>query len=288
MADIRQQLQHRLTSFAAPAGGLVVALLAWADARLGAGAPLWLLAVLPVGLVALAAGRTAALRTAGLFGLATLFLAAGRPDGLFGAEALWFADLALRTAFLAAAALAAAAWRSSVLRGAAVEAEWKDSRSGLVGRDLFFARLDHEVARHARYQRPYTLAYLSVDEFETVVYRQGEETGTLLLRTVGSILQANLRDTDTAARTGETEFAILLPETDAEAGAVVCRKLQERLQAAVERNGWPASFSLGAVTPVDAQPSVRELAQHAYQRLHTARTARADHIDFGELVLPAA
>src|SRR5581483_8933274 len=76
---------------------------------------------------------------------------------------------------------------------------------------------DREKNRVRRYKHPLTLAYMDIDNFKVINDRFGHQIGDVLLVWVAKMINRNLRATDFVARVGGDEFAILLPETGAEA-----------------------------------------------------------------------
>ena len=92
-----------------------------------------------------------------------------------------------------------------------------DSLTGLANRATFLERLDLELARHRRFERPFSLAVLDCDDFKVVNDAHGHLEGDRLLQVAAATLRVALRKTDLACRLGGDEFAVLLPETDAAA-----------------------------------------------------------------------
>jgi len=118
-----------------------------------------------------------------------------------------------------------------------------------VANSRYFAEIAlQEIRRAGRYQHPFTVAYLDIDDFKRVNDQWGHSTGDALLAEVARSMQDNIRATDSVARMGGDEFALLLPETGYEASDVVVRKVREGLLAAMRGKGWPVTFSIGVVT----------------------------------------
>jgi diguanylate cyclase (GGDEF)-like protein/hemerythrin-like metal-binding protein len=88
--------------------------------------------------------------------------------------------------------------------------EFRDPLTGLPNRDLFFDRMDHQLARVRRYEIGFALMKLDLDEFGEVNKTNGHAVGDRVLRDVARLLISNVRDIDTVARMGGDEFAILL------------------------------------------------------------------------------
>lgn len=133
-----------------------------------------------------------------------------------------------------------------------------------VANSRYFAEIAlQEIRRAGRYQHPFTVAYLDIDDFKAVNDQWGHSTGDALLAEVARTMNDNIRATDSVARLGGDEFALLLPETGYEASDVVVRKVREGLLAAMRAKGWPVTFSIGVVTFVTPPESVDSMIRIA-------------------------
>jgi diguanylate cyclase (GGDEF)-like protein/PAS domain S-box-containing protein len=111
-----------------------------------------------------------------------------------------------------------------------------DELTGLANRRLFIERLKHCIAMAHRSRMPFAVHYLDLDGFKSVNDKMGHAAGDYALKEVAKKLTATLRETDTAARFGGDEFALLLPDSDERASAAVAKKIVEILRE-------PISFS---------------------------------------------
>jgi len=96
-----------------------------------------------------------------------------------------------------------------------------DSLTGLFNRRHFERELTREVERSARYGSPGSMLLIDVDNFKTVNDTYGHMAGDDLLKGIAGLLKHRMRHTDTLARVGGDEFAVLLPQTDADEATVV-------------------------------------------------------------------
>jgi len=106
-----------------------------------------------------------------------------------------------------------------------------DSLTGLVNRRRFSEAAAAEWGRSIRYGRPSSLILFDLDRFKQINDEHGHAAGDLVLKQVAEVCQFEIRDFDLLARIGGEEFAVLLPETSAEAAL----GLAERLRRCIER-----------------------------------------------------
>ncbi len=115
----------------------------------------------------------------------------------------------------------------------------------------------------ARYQRSTVIGYIDVDNFKHVNDTLGHNEGDYVLKTIASVLQTSIRETDTVGRLGGDEFAILLPETGSAGAKTVFETLREKLLEKSSEHGWPIGFSIGVAVFPTAPSSLSEAIQYA-------------------------
>ena len=91
-----------------------------------------------------------------------------------------------------------------------------DFLTGLFNRRRFEQELAREAERVVRYQAKGAVLMIDLDNFKDVNDAFGHKAGDDLLKGVAGALRHRLRQTDVLARVGGDEFAVLLPEADAD------------------------------------------------------------------------
>ncbi|ANA39445.1 hypothetical protein A2G06_02525 [Geobacter anodireducens] len=170
---------------------------------------------------------------------------------------------------------------TSALRERHLQAEFMasyDSLTGVSNRNSFFLLADQVIHEAKRYRRPFSLAFIDLDNFKQVNDRNGHLEGDKALKTVAEIIRSSLRQTDVVARFGGDEFVVLLPETDHFMAESALKKLQARLLGAMQDNNWPITFSIGAVACNSFQFSIDELLQLADRYLYSVKSLNKNDI----------
>jgi diguanylate cyclase (GGDEF)-like protein/PAS domain S-box-containing protein len=118
-----------------------------------------------------------------------------------------------------------------------------DPLTGIYNRRQLFKELDRVLRYAARYGHAGAVLVLDVDNFKWTNDSYGHAAADHLLISVASALTIRLRETDTVARIGGDEFAIILPEATEENARTVALELRALLS---ERpTGPPVHVSIG-------------------------------------------
>src|SRR5690606_26807878 len=147
-----------------------------------------------------------------------------------------------------------------------------DALTDLNNRRHFIELADNEIARAIRHGRPLSLCISDVDLFKPVNDRYGHISGDEVLRQIAGLLRKQARNDDIAARIGGEEFALLVPECDAEAAFVFAERLREVVAATVfSPGGEPQhiTVSIGIAALArgrDTRPSLMAAADTALYR----------------------
>lgn len=119
-----------------------------------------------------------------------------------------------------------------------------DPLTGLANYRKLLEVLDAEIKRSDRTGRPFAVLLLDLDGLKKINDLHGHLVGSRALCRLAQVLRSHCRSTDTAARYGGDEFAVILPEAGARAAEQVTERICREL--AVERERPELSVSVGA------------------------------------------
>jgi len=110
-------------------------------------------------------------------------------------------------------------------------------------------RLDRELKRSKRYNRPTTVVIVGIDGFENVEPNYGELAGdTVVFAVIQFLLDGIRSDVDMAARLSDDRYILVLPETPGRGAAILCDRLRKKFESVELKHNWhriPVTLSFG-------------------------------------------
>lgn len=132
-----------------------------------------------------------------------------------------------------------------------------DALTGLPNRRLFYSKAAAAVAEAADGGMRCAVLLVDLDRFKPVNDIHGHATGDAILCAVASRLTASVRETDTVARMGGDEFAVLCrypADSGAERVAALAERLVSDVSKAIAIGDENASVSIGASIGIAEAP----------------------------------
>ena len=151
-----------------------------------------------------------------------------------------------------------------------------DPVTKLANRALFSDRVEHALMRASRNIPEIAVMFIDLDDFKTVNDSLGHAAGDEVLREVGERLKSAVRPTDTVARFGGDEFAVLLDGvTGSEDAADAAARILRALDLPVEIEGksvFPrASIGICLVGEELETPAAADLLRNADVAMYMAK-----------------
>jgi diguanylate cyclase (GGDEF)-like protein/PAS domain S-box-containing protein len=150
-----------------------------------------------------------------------------------------------------------------------------DPVTGLPNRALFVERVRHAIARSRREARGIGIIFIDLDDFKIVNDSLGHAAGDEVLTQVAQRLAASIRASDTAARFGGDEFAVLLEDIEGVQEAVdaverIMEAVATPLTAAHKELALRCSLGV-AIAPEDGAADADELIRDADAAMYIAK-----------------
>ena len=103
----------------------------------------------------------------------------------------------------------------------------RDSMTGLLNHTTTNEQTKIELARARRIKQSLSFALLDIDHFKQVNDRYGHPAGDRVIKSLSNLLKQRLRATDVIGRYGGEEFAVVLPDADAETAAKIIDEVRQ-------------------------------------------------------------
>jgi diguanylate cyclase (GGDEF)-like protein len=240
--------------------------------------PLLNLYLLPIILSALTLGRVLTLVQVGVIALCHLALAAATP----GLDVVSMAYASRATGELAPFLLVA--YLTTTLSADITEARehienlaQTDSLTGLFNLRMFNEVWQREHAACERDRGVYSLLMIDMDKLKDINDSFGHDGGNSAIMLVAQCLQRSIRGSDTAARFGGDEFAVLLPGASPEIAEAVVKRVRHNVYKTtldLRSRMIRCSVSIGVVNyPKDGR-EIRELLSTAERNMYRDKELR--------------
>ena len=137
-----------------------------------------------------------------------------------------------------------------------------DRETGLFNQNYFEAELGKSCADSKRKKRHLSVLFVKMNNLASI---QDAKQRAYLLKMLGGVVNASVRESDTAARYSHNVFALLLRETDESGADVLAQRLREAFakQKAVQNEGLTIETVVFERKAMECQPYAAHLRQYA-------------------------
>lgn len=105
----------------------------------------------------------------------------------------------------------------------------EDPLTGSYNRRYLESKLDEEIGRAARLNKPLSAVMIDLDHFKHVNDTYGHDVGDKVLRHVCSLIMASVRANDTVIRYGGEEFVVIAPDCDDDDASALGERMRAKI-----------------------------------------------------------
>ncbi len=148
-----------------------------------------------------------------------------------------------------------------------------DGMTQLANRAYFDEKIAEMISLRQRYNDPFSLLMIDIDNFKEVNDTHGHQGGDRILKGVSFKIKSTLRESDFVARFGGDEFAVILIKAGAKAAADTAWKLCTSVRDSrflLDGTNVPTTLSIG-VAEVMPNETAEELLKRADQALYRVK-----------------
>lgn len=159
--------------------------------------------------------------------------------------------------------------------------EIKDVLTGLYNEAFIRTRLQEEIKRAIVYQRPCAFVIMNVDNFRKYHEAVGSIHSESTLKKIAHLIRDSVTEIDRVGRTGDNEFAIVLPEKNKRQARDLAESIREKIES-VYKDGKDPAGKLTVSGGVSENPldgvDAAELITKAKELLSTAKAQGKNRI----------
>ncbi len=108
--------------------------------------------------------------------------------------------------------------------------EIKDTLTGLYNEAFIHTRLQEEIKRAIIYQRPCAFILFNVDNFQKFHQNFGSLQAESTLKKIATLIKESVTDIDRVARSGDNEFAVVLPEKNKRQAQEIAENIRKKIE----------------------------------------------------------
>jgi len=148
---------------------------------------------------------------------------------------------------------------------------------------MFIELTEKELIRQKRYNDPFTLLIIDIDEFKKVNDTYGHLEGDEVLKRFVDLVNSQIRKSDLFGRIGGEEFCVLLIKTSLKEAAEIAARIHKKCREIeiVTRNGKTVKFTVSTgITQVQkTDVNLDQIMRRADIALYRAKEGGRDRLE---------
>ncbi len=153
-----------------------------------------------------------------------------------------------------------------------------DKLTGVHNRAKMEEVLTYELQQHKRYNKPFSFIIIDIDNFKNFNDTYGHIIGDEVLTSVAKISNQTIRKSDTFARWGGEEFALLLSNTKLENAKIVAENIRRSIENLDHRVAGKITASFG-ITESQKDDTIESIFKRSDEALYIAKAKGRNRVE---------
>lgn len=157
------------------------------------------------------------------------------------------------------------------------ETTTRDDLTQLYLKSVFNFALKKELEKSFRTKKKLSLLMIDIDDFKQVNDNYGHLAGDEALRTIGELININIRNMDIAARYGGEELAIIVPESTSNDAVLLAQRIREKISK-IEFASFSVTVSIGICHSSLDIRDINDIISRADKALYDAKLSGKNRV----------
>lgn len=150
------------------------------------------------------------------------------------------------------------------------ETTTRDDLTQLYLKSVFNFALEKELEKSLRSKKNLSLLMIDIDDFKLVNDNYGHLAGDEALRTIGELINKNIRKMDIAARYGGEELAIIIPESTPDEAVLLAQRIRKKISK-IKFSSFSVTVSIGVCHSSLDIKTINDIIKGADEALYKAK-----------------
>jgi diguanylate cyclase (GGDEF)-like protein len=158
----------------------------------------------------------------------------------------------------------------------------QDFLTGIFNRRAFLGALQRACHQTQKAKQPLSILVMDVDHFKNINDTHGHSVGDEVLKKITALINGSLRHGDVLGRVGGEEFAVFLPNTDANAALAIAQRIRAKVCSEplmLDSTPIVCSVSIG-VSVLKAGDSMDAALRHGDRAMYLAKTHGRNRVEY--------
>lgn len=153
----------------------------------------------------------------------------------------------------------------------------RDSLTQLYLKSVFNFVLAKELEKSFRSKKNFSLLMIDIDDFKQINDNYGHFEGDIALRTIGELINDNVRKMDTAARYGGEELAIIVPDSTPNDAVLLAERIRKSISK-IKFSNFSVTVSIGVCHSSLDMKTMKDIINGADEALYEAKRSGKNRV----------